>query len=327
MFELRVLNGYHRGATLPLNEGAYIVGSAEQADVVLADPGVLARHASVHWSGSAWMLQALDGGIRNALDNQPRDSLSLAPGDAARVGQIWLAVARQGSAWQEPPPEPQDVPAPPAAAPGQPAHAKVDRPLHYLDDSVTGAPAPAAPAMPAPRKRPRRRILLVPLTLVAMGSAAYAITNRQPAPPAAKVQQEAASPAPARALSQEQLRQALRKRLAEVDLLNRFDLQLSDSRWTMQAVLDEDEADRFRRMLAGFVAQHGITFPVEAKVGNAELMLPFRIQQVISGSNASIVTDDGRRLYVGDEYRGMRLAAIGANQLTFTGKRKLEVRW
>ncbi|HEX7986437.1 MAG TPA: hypothetical protein VF616_23160 [Duganella sp.] len=95
----------------------------------------------------------------------------------------------------------------------------------------------------------------------------------------------------------------------------------------MQAALDEDDAERFQRMLNKFVRVHDIHFPVKVKIGNAEAMLPFRIQQVISGSNASIVTDDGRRMYVGDEYRGVALAAVDGGQVRFTGKHNVSVQW
>jgi type III secretion protein D len=130
-----------------------------------------------------------------------------------------------------------------------------------------------------------------------------------------------------RALTGEELRNAFRKRLADSDLLRRFDLSLLNEQWTMQAALDDEEAARFERILTGFIKQHNITFPVHAKVGNSESMLPFKIRQVISGSNASVVTQEGDRLYVGEEYRGVRLVAIQGNQLTFAGKRKIEVKW
>lgn len=95
----------------------------------------------------------------------------------------------------------------------------------------------------------------------------------------------------------------------------------------MQAALDEEDAERFQRMLKAFMKRYDIHFPVNVKIGSAEAMLPFRIQQVISGNNASIVTDDGRRMYVGDEYRGTKLAAIDGNQLSFTGKRSIDIKW
>jgi type III secretion protein D len=130
-----------------------------------------------------------------------------------------------------------------------------------------------------------------------------------------------------RPLTGEDLRKAFRKRLADAELLKRFDLQLQNEYWSMQAALDDEETARFERILTAFMKQHNINFPVNAKVGSSEAMLPFKIRQVISGSNASVVTQDGDRLYVGEEYRGVRLVAIQGNQLTFAGKRKIEVKW
>jgi hypothetical protein len=106
-----------------------------------------------------------------------------------------------------------------------------------------------------------------------------------------------------------------------------FDLTLQDEQWFMQAALDDEEAARFERILTSFIKQHNIAFPVHAWVGSAESMLPFKIRQVVYGSNASVVTQDGDRLYVGDEYRGVRLVAVAGDRLTFAGKRKIEVRW
>ncbi|MGI4936529.1 MAG: FHA domain-containing protein, partial [Janthinobacterium lividum] len=45
MYELRILNGLHRGATLPLDEQAQTIGQSEDADVVLVDQGIADRHA------------------------------------------------------------------------------------------------------------------------------------------------------------------------------------------------------------------------------------------------------------------------------------------
>jgi type III secretion protein D len=130
-----------------------------------------------------------------------------------------------------------------------------------------------------------------------------------------------------RPLPPEELRTAFRKRLSDADLLKRFDLTLLDEHWSMQAALDDDEAARFERILTAFVKAHNITFPVNAKIGNAESMLPFKIRQVISGVNASIVTQDGERMYIGDELKGVRLVTIDSSILTFAGKRKIQVKW
>lgn len=131
----------------------------------------------------------------------------------------------------------------------------------------------------------------------------------------------------AESVSPEELRKIFRKRLADAYLLPRFDLDLGDDTWNMQATLDDDEAARFERVLASFVKTYKVRFPINANVGSAETMLPFKIQQVISGANASIITKDGVRVYLGEEYRGYKLVAINGDQISFGGKRKVEVVW
>jgi type III secretion protein D len=131
----------------------------------------------------------------------------------------------------------------------------------------------------------------------------------------------------ATALTPEALRKAFRKRLADADLLQQFDLTLDDDSWQMKGDLDEEDARRFDRLLRAFMSDHQISFPVHAKIVSSEGMLPFKISQVISGANPNIVTEEGQRLFIGEEFRGMRLVAIQDNHLTFAGKRKIEMNW
>jgi type III secretion protein D len=169
--------------------------------------------------------------------------------------------------------------------------------------------------------------LPAPVTLdppAADAAASSPATAAPPSPPSASAPAtSAAQPAAATPA----LAALFRKRLADAELLNRFDLSLEARAWTMQAHLDDEETARFERILNSFIKEHHITFPVSAKAVTAEAMLPFRIGQVISGANASVVTQDGARLYVGDDYRGVRLVAIQPNRVTFFGKRKIEVIW
>jgi type III secretion protein D len=347
MHEMRILNGYLRGATVPLTGQSCIIGADEDADVVLRDPGIAARHASLVLAPQGWSLEALDGLLLNAEDNQKRDFLDLQIDDFARLGPIWLTVTEEDSLWRDPPPEPVDAP---VEVSQYPAHADGDEGDEDEEaGAVQEAGAPATDANAAPgqdalrptsaRTRRNHRLMLLPLSLAAIFSAAaaYAITRHYPssieeslAPNERLLPPVSMAPADqpgATKMTPEQLRAAFRKRLAEVDLLKRFNLQLEDRYWVLQAALDEEESERFQRMLGSFVHTHDIDFPVKVKIGNAESMLPFRIQQVISGSNASIVTDDGRRLYIGDEYRGVVLAAIDSTQVSFTGRHNINVRW
>jgi type III secretion protein D len=353
--ELRILNGLHRGASVPLDDQPQLIGAADDADIVLVDPGIEPRHAVLRRDGDSWSLLSLDGIVRGAAADVPADQPQLAPGDCARVGRVWLTVTAPDLPWQDPPADPPALAALPDAGDAGMETAldmdvDVDIDMDEATDEATdeempespgtGAPEPTPPAPPAaaervdgPRRR-RSRIVMLPVALGAglVAAAAFAYTARPNEPLhkdaaailAAPAAQQAALALP---LSPQALRQALRQRLAEVDLLRRFELTLEERAWTMRASLDEEEAARFRRILAAFVSAHHIDFPVDVRIGGPDTMLPFKVRQVISGADASIVTDDGQRLYPGDNYRGVRLVAINGNRLSFNGAQPIEVTW
>lgn len=355
MLELRILSGLHRGAALPLDEDTVVIGSDESSGVVLLDPGIEPAHASLRKTSEGWALSPLDGDVLGSDTNEHLQSLDLQPGEFGRIGRVWITVVDSEAGWSDPPPDPVDI-EPDDLQGGNDGEQDI-RPDDVAQDrqaAADDAPADAGDAQdngtgekqdadaPEAGGKPKRRKsgLVLPMVICAIVLAAWGAyqfvggdSGRTPLKPgiasAGSAQPAAAGAGPAKpyAPSQEELRAAFRKRLAEVDLLKAFDLNLRDNAWMMQAALDDEEASRFERTLATFVNQHKITFPITAKVGNAEHMLPFKIRQVVSGANASVITLDGNRLYVGDEYLGLRLVAIQGSRLTFMGKRKIEVRW
>lgn len=380
MFELRILNGLHRGATLPLEDGRLALGSSEEADVVLVDPGIEATHARILFTEGTWQLQSEEGDVRSAEHNQPVASLSLQAGDFARVGSIWITVTDADAPWSALPPEPTDAPqeTQAEASDEMPSVDEEDGPSteellgqdtveSNAERAEEAAAVAAAAAAPAPRRSLLKRSpkLLIPIGLVTVLSAcaAYKITSSSDpltTPASLGKLEDSASMSTTAALTAEaannrtiiksgasaskpasemaatlapspapkvDLRAAFRARLKDVDLLKRFELQLDEKNWVMHAELDDDEAARFERVLTQFIKTHNITFPVHAKVGSAEQMLPFKIRQVVSGSNASVITQDGTRLYIGDTYRGVRLVAINGSELRFDGARKIKVKW
>jgi type III secretion protein D len=353
MIELRVASGLHRGATLPLEDRTLLIGASEEADVVLVDPGIAAHHAKLSQTDGGWVLCAEEGILRNADSNQSQALIDLIPGEFARVGDVWLMLSHENAAWENPPALPKDEELAELSADddaGFYAERHADAPIDGADAVSPTVAASTTEAPPAPRKATWRRRLLrpmiaLPLLGIAVLSAAYAIAI--PFSPAAATGAQSATPlaAPTRAsmsdatvnvappqnstsvpaLSQEALRQAWRRRLSEADLLSRFDMTLADYSWSMQAALDPDEAARFERILRAFLKEQQITFPVNVKIGSAEAMLPFRIMMVTTGANASLVTEDGQRLYVGDQYKGVTMVAINERNLVFAGKRKIVV--
>jgi type III secretion protein D len=49
--------------------------------------------------------------------------------------------------------------------------------------------------------------------------------------------------------------------------------------------------------------------------------------QITTGSRANIVTDDGQRLFVGDEVDHLRLVSITSDQIEFNGRDNIKVSW
>jgi len=391
--ELRVLSGLHRGASLPVDDQPQLIGGADDADVVLVDPGMAPRHAMLRLASGGWSLLSVDGTVRGASHDAPEDQHALALGQPARVGHVWLTVVPHGAAWQDPPPDPPAGSAPvaseaeaeawkPAADDSAGFDGAADpAPPDYGDDGLAADDTAAAPAdgvaqadsrldqtpqgaTPRAAPKPRRGRMTLPVglgvALLAVTTYAYSSRTTAPAPALRSLESLAVDtpgadkpgatmllpgsltldslppgspgpltvkPAAAPVMSPEALRQAFRQRLAEVDLLRRVDLQLDERAWTVRATLDDDEAARLRRILEAFVGVHHIAFPVNVHVGGPDSMLPFRVTQVISGSNASIVTEDGRRLYPGDDYLGVKLVAIDGERLRFAGARPIEVKW
>ncbi len=93
-YTLRILSGLHIGASRSLAEKEMIlVGSGEDCDIVLSDPGVAPHHALIGLLGGAFSVRALDAPLR--AGGQP-----LHPGDPAELkvlqrielGQAALAV-------------------------------------------------------------------------------------------------------------------------------------------------------------------------------------------------------------------------------------------
>lgn len=314
--ELRILSGLHRGAALPLDGAALELGGAEHCDVVLADRGLAERHARLAPGMDGWRLAPLDGAVCGEDDAAPQDGVLLAPGACARLGDVWICLSAPDAPWQA---APEPVLVTPQAAPPEPV-------------------VPPAARPPQPRRRSRlKRLVLLPfgMVIVLCAATAYAVTARPEKPPTSAPDIDVPvkpAPAPAAvpttaALSGAALRAAFERELADGQMRERFELQLDDARWTMRADLNEEEKERFERMLKRFIAAHRIDFPVDARVVPPSALLPFRIEQVLSGARAGVVTADGHRLFVGDEYRGTRLVSMKDGRLVFAGKRKIEVQW
>lgn len=86
----KIYSGVHLGAVIELNEGTWVVGSDDSADIVLADAGVAARHAAFDVSEAGVKQTPLDGRLLRAEGEGDLPDM-LAPGAFFRLGSVLFA--------------------------------------------------------------------------------------------------------------------------------------------------------------------------------------------------------------------------------------------
>ena len=143
ILELRVLNGLHRGATLPLDGDTASLGSDESNDIVLLDPGIAAQHGRVQRKPQApesadladpaaapWELHDHAGGVTPLLLGQP-----------AALGPLRIVLANEGAPWEpwlDPSREPAAAPAAETVSPPAPPRAALPLIAVWGGAGVTG---------------------------------------------------------------------------------------------------------------------------------------------------------------------------------------------
>ncbi|MDR2934632.1 MAG: type III secretion system inner membrane ring subunit SctD [Candidatus Adiutrix sp.] len=99
--ELRILSGPHLGAALELPEGVYLVGSADEADLILAaDDTVAGRHLELTVrAGPTVSARPLEGEAALAGRPLPPEGGLIPPGEALSLGFTALAWRPKGESW------------------------------------------------------------------------------------------------------------------------------------------------------------------------------------------------------------------------------------
>ena len=319
MYELRIVNEGGDYLRFPLSDKAVSLGADVQCDVCLPGGTLSAFHALVHKSNSGWRVIYLN--IAQAgtavLENAGCAGLSKEYdcGAWVQLGKSYLTVCASN---------PHRNRLAPAIL-GKKTILVLSRAKEYLLRSF------ASPGRFSRSGWPHLSLLFC--CIAGMTAAcAYSLNNFQPAKIKAAEQvisepvllstKDSAAPT----LAPEKLATVLASRLKEAGLLKRFTLQLQGQDWKMQATLDDEECQQFERLFVLFMREFKISFPVSARISGIDTLLPFKIRKVVSGENASLLTQDGVQLGVGDEYLGVQVIAIRSDKLVFSGKRRFVVR-
>ena len=85
-------SGLEPGGVLAVADGA-VLGRAERASIVVADPTVSAEHAQLHKHGDGWVVADLGSTNGTRLNQQPvQGTAPLGPGDELDLGNVRLRV-------------------------------------------------------------------------------------------------------------------------------------------------------------------------------------------------------------------------------------------
>jgi len=288
MFELRVLSGLHLGAALPLFGDKWLIGCADEADLMLSDARVAARQCELRREEAQWLAQP-DGG----------EAYGITPEEPFQVADIWLCVARIDTPWAACLP-PANPPAP---------------------EELADAPPEAVPAVAARKGIVTRSIRTLAWSLMLLLTLTVMSWVLQPTVAQTQVASSRSLSTPA------ELQAPLQKMLRERDLARLVKLDIHNQRLRLTGRLSKPQMQIFNRMLERFNATYTRDIPLDNQVRLLKVRLPFRIVQITTGSRANIVTDDGQRLFVGDEVDNLRLVAITSDQIEFNGRDNIKVSW
>jgi len=299
MFELRVLDGLHQGAALPLFGEQWSIGAHADADLVLSDPGIAEQHALLRLAGSTWSVQAQAGLLQDAKEQVVAQITHLALGEQFAVGVIRLYVALADQPWPE------------APAPATPAKVMAKATSMTLKLSALG---------PSQQKRLISVVLVVAVIIMLVGIASTGEPDPQASlMPTVPQKTELASPF--------EVRQQLLNMLSERDLSQRVSLQVINGQVALNGNVSDEDLALVTRMLGRFGELFDSVVPVISRVRARDNELPFKIVQIIGGANGHVVLEDGARLFVGDEVDDLRLVMIDNSKVVFEGAQRYEVRW
>ncbi|MDX6915033.1 FHA domain-containing protein [Pectobacterium carotovorum] len=311
MFELRVLTGLHRGAALPLCGNAWRIGAADDADLVLYDPGIAPYHGQLEKTADGWTLSAQDGALCNAEGHTIEHIDALPPGTPFALGEIWLCIVAADTPW------PDDSETPPTVEENV---SSADMPIDEPSDHVA-APIPTPASTPRlPLWAKASYLLLGALLLVMVGSWQLQESVAMPAAPPPQDTRKPLSTLP-------QLESTLRIMLQERELSTAVKVAAYQDRLTLTGQLTPDDQKKLERMLAQLHQRYRTALSVDNRTQLKTEQLPFQIVQVTSGSRANVVTADGQRFFIGDEIDNLRLVKIDEHQIEFSGRQQITVNW
>jgi type III secretion system YscD/HrpQ family protein len=180
-WRLEVFSGLHRGAQVQLEQRPwYLIGAAEDCDVVLRDPGVHPHHFLVSQDGGSWVLRALDASLQvDGKELAAGASITVSGSVLCSLGSAHLGVGQpESQAWRSMAAHAASLPVPAATAPAEAVDSLTSQ---FADDMDDAADGPAAMTLPTRSSATGRGTVLVggfALLIAVTGAFGWVVHNQ-----------------------------------------------------------------------------------------------------------------------------------------------------
>jgi len=296
MFELRVLNGLHEGAALPLTGEAWAMGNAAELDLQLCDSEIRTLHAQLMRQDDDWQLIPREGDVYFAQGKAITGPSTLSLNQPFQLSGVWLVVADSQTPWSSSSFIPID------------SRGIITSPKDRLKSRFrTTFPRWVKPASFS---------LLAIMVITFLSWVLQPTRATEPALPQKPVITDAVT-----------LVSTVEKKLQERELEQQVLLKTDNSGIRLEGELSAEEMAIVKRLMTSLKREYDIRVPFSNATHLHQLTLPFRIVEITAGAHANIVTDNGQRLFIGDEASGYKLSRITKNTVEFTGPEPITVNW
>jgi len=309
MNELRVINGLHRGVSLPIDGDTLVVGSSLDADIALVDPGIAEQHIKVESTKKlppgCWNMTVMNNETRDEEGKKLKGVVTVKLNKRYNIGGIWITFAKEDSPW---PCGDIDF------------INQKDKPIKKMFDNgkfLVKAYSLAAGVLIGiitlthagndTKANPPSRNSALEQTLDTSGYTSYELPQ-------------------AEQYDESELLAIFKKMLKERNL-KEVDVTIDDTEWALYGNLTQASLEKLNRMKIRFTKKHPNDISFINHIEILDKSLPFKIVKVVSGPMGHIEADDGHMLYIGNDYKGMKLAGITKDKILFTGKNTIEVEW
>jgi type III secretion protein D len=320
MLELRILNGLHRGAAMPIEDTHILkIGSGEDCDILISDNGIDAHHLTIEHQAEYGLVLNPIGSVRGEDGLAVDQSVILERLHCFSLNGIWIGLAAPEDDW--------DV--------------FGDLPTSFPELELTNISANEYTPDPIKMSWKSKIFATAGLLMLAGWATASVFMPKQsfknidnPVANSSKSMnenQEEASQKQEKKLitkknySREEMAAALDVKLMELQLKKFVDVKYSVEGWDIEGNMDDEDRLRLDRAVEAFNAQYKPRFPINVRILSLTNFLPFKINQIITGKLAGVITQDGQRLFIGDTVDGYRLTSVQGNTASFDGKRKIDI--